>query len=81
MSRTSAMQFKNAHRSLPEIARALNVDAILEGSISRSSNQVHMTLQLVRGDTDSHLSAKATTAAPTMLLRCPTMRPEPSLLA
>ena len=46
VSRTSAMQFKDAHRSLPEIARALNVDAILEGSISRSSNKVHMTLQL-----------------------------------
>jgi TolB-like protein len=59
VSRTSAMQFKDAHRSLPEIARALNVDAILEGSISRSSRQVHMTLQLVRGDTDSHLWAES----------------------
>ncbi len=55
VSRTSAMQFKDAHHSLPEIARALNVDAILEGSISRSSKNVHMTLQLVRGDTDSHV--------------------------
>jgi TolB-like protein/DNA-binding winged helix-turn-helix (wHTH) protein len=59
VSRTSAMQFKAAHRSLPEIARALNVDAILEGSISRSSHQVHMTLQLIRGDTDSHLWAES----------------------
>jgi TolB-like protein/DNA-binding winged helix-turn-helix (wHTH) protein len=59
VSRTSAMQFKEAHRSLPEIARALNVDAILEGSISRASTQVHMTLQLVRGDTDSHLWAES----------------------
>jgi TolB-like protein/DNA-binding winged helix-turn-helix (wHTH) protein len=59
VSRTSAMQFKDAHRSLPEIARALNVDAILEGSISRSSNQVHMTLQLIRADTDSHLWAES----------------------
>ena len=59
VSRTSAMQFKDAHRSLPEIARALNVDAILEGSISRSSNQVHMTLQLIRGDTDNHLWAES----------------------
>jgi TolB-like protein/DNA-binding winged helix-turn-helix (wHTH) protein/thioredoxin-like negative regulator of GroEL len=59
VSRTSAMQFKDAHRSLPEIARALNVDAILEGSISRSSNRVHMTLQLIRGDTDSHLWAES----------------------
>jgi TolB-like protein/DNA-binding winged helix-turn-helix (wHTH) protein len=59
VSRTSAMQFKDAHRSLPEIARALNVDAILEGSISRSSHQVHMTLQLIRADTDSHLWAES----------------------
>jgi tetratricopeptide (TPR) repeat protein len=59
VSRTSAMQFKDAHRSLPEIARALNVDAILEGSVARSSNQVHMNLQLIRGDTDSHLWAES----------------------
>jgi len=59
VSRTSATRFKDAHRSLPEIARALNVDAILEGSIARSSNQVHMTLQLVRADTDSHLWAES----------------------
>jgi TolB-like protein/DNA-binding winged helix-turn-helix (wHTH) protein len=59
VSRTSAMQFKDAHRSLPEIARALNVDAILEGSIARSSNRVHMTLQLIRGDTDNHLWAES----------------------
>jgi TolB-like protein/DNA-binding winged helix-turn-helix (wHTH) protein len=59
VSRTSAMQFKDAHRSLPEIARALNVDAILEGSISRSNHQVHMTLQLIRGETDSHLWAES----------------------
>ena len=55
VSRTSAMQFKDVHRSLPEIAPALNVDVILEGSISRSSEKVHLTLQIVRGDTDSHL--------------------------
>jgi len=59
VSRTSAMQFKDAHRSLPEIARALDVDAILEGSISRSSGKVHMTLQLVRGETDNHLWAES----------------------
>lgn len=35
------------------------MDAILEGSISRSSHQVHMTLQLIRGDTDSHLWAES----------------------
>src|SRR5262249_53697965 len=59
ISRTSVMQYKGAHKPLPEIAHALNVDAILEGSISRSGNQVHMTLQLIRADTDSHLWAQS----------------------
>ncbi|HMG87736.1 MAG TPA: winged helix-turn-helix domain-containing protein [Terracidiphilus sp.] len=59
VSRTSAMQYKAAHRPLPEIARALNVDAILEGSVSRANGQVHMTLQLIRADTDAHLWAES----------------------
>lgn len=59
VSRTSAMQYKDAHRSLPEIARALNVDGILEGSVSRASGQVHMTLQLIRADTDAHVWAES----------------------
>ena len=59
VSRTSAMQFKGAHRSLPEIARALNVDGILEGSVSRANGQVHMTLQLIRGDTDADIWAES----------------------
>jgi TolB-like protein/DNA-binding winged helix-turn-helix (wHTH) protein len=56
-SRTSVMQYKGAHRPLPEIASALNVDGIVEGSVSRSGDRVHMTLQLIRADTDSHLWA------------------------
>ena len=58
-SRTSVMQYKGAHRPLPEIARALHVDAILEGSISRADGQIHMTLQLIRADTDTHLWAES----------------------
>jgi TolB-like protein/DNA-binding winged helix-turn-helix (wHTH) protein len=57
VSRTSVMQYRGARRPLPEIARALNADAILEGSVSRSAGQVHMNLQLIRADTDSHLWA------------------------
>jgi TolB-like protein/DNA-binding winged helix-turn-helix (wHTH) protein len=57
VSRTSVMQYRGARRPLPEIARALHADAILEGSVSRSGDQVHMTLQLIRADTDSHLWA------------------------
>jgi TolB-like protein len=58
-SRTSVMQYKGAHRPLPEIARTLHVDAIVEGSVSRSTNRVHMTLQLIRADTDTHLWAES----------------------
>jgi TolB-like protein/DNA-binding winged helix-turn-helix (wHTH) protein len=58
-SRTSVMQYKGARKPLPEIARALNVDGILEGSISRANGQVHMTLQLIRADTDAHLWAES----------------------
>jgi tetratricopeptide (TPR) repeat protein len=58
-SRTSAMQYKGARKPLSQIARALNVDGILEGSISRANGQVHMTLQLIRADTDSHLWAES----------------------
>ena len=58
-SRTSVMQYKGAHQPLPEIARALNVDGIVEGSISRSNDRVHMTLQLIRADTDKHVWANS----------------------
>jgi TolB-like protein len=57
VSRTSVMQYRGARRPLPEIAQALHADAILEGSVSRSAHQVHMNLQLIRADTDSHLWA------------------------
>ncbi|MGC2297479.1 MAG: hypothetical protein WA476_01675, partial [Acidobacteriaceae bacterium] len=57
VSRTSVLQYRGARQPLPEIARALHVDAILEGSVSRSADHFHMTLQLIRADTDSHLWA------------------------
>ena len=56
-SRTSAMQYKNSHRAIPDIAHELHVDGIIEGSISRSKDSIHMTVQLIRGDTDSHFWA------------------------
>jgi len=58
-SRTSVMQYKGAHRPLPEIARSLGVDAILEGSVARSGDKVHMTLQLIQADSDAHLWAES----------------------
>ena len=59
VSRTSAMQYKGAKRSLPEIARELGVDGILEGSIERTANRVHMTVQLIYAPTDSHVWAES----------------------
>jgi TolB-like protein/Tfp pilus assembly protein PilF len=58
-SRTSVMQYKGARKPLGDIARALNVDGILEGSISRADGRVHMNLQLIRADTDSHIWAES----------------------
>jgi TolB-like protein/DNA-binding winged helix-turn-helix (wHTH) protein/Tfp pilus assembly protein PilF len=58
-SRTSVMPYKAKRPALPEIARTLKVDGILEGSISRSGDKVHMTLQLIRSDTDKHIWAES----------------------
>jgi TolB-like protein len=59
VSRTTAMQFKGVHRPLRDVAQQLGVDAILEGSIERSQNRVHMTVQLVRAKSDSHIWAQS----------------------
>ena len=59
VSRTSAMQYKGVKRPLPDIARELNVDGILEGSIERTPNSVHMTVQLIYAPTDSHVWAES----------------------
>ena len=57
VSRTSAMQYKGVHRPLREIAQALGVDGILEGSVARADGKVHMTVQLIHARTDTHLWA------------------------
>lgn len=54
ISYTSVMRFKNPQVSVPEIARTLNVDAIVEGSVIREGNRVRVTAQLIRGATDEH---------------------------
>jgi len=59
ISRTSVMQYRGVHKPLPEIARALNVDSIVEGSVSRSGDQMHMTLQLIRAEPEAHLWAES----------------------
>jgi serine/threonine-protein kinase len=54
-SRTSIMQYKDVKKSLPEIARELNVDAVVEGSVVRVAEQVRITAQLIHAPTDTHL--------------------------
>jgi TolB-like protein/DNA-binding winged helix-turn-helix (wHTH) protein/tetratricopeptide (TPR) repeat protein len=55
ISRTSAMVYKDARKPLPQIARELNVDAVVEGSVLRSGDKVRITAQLIEAPTDKHL--------------------------
>jgi len=55
ISRTSVMAYKGARKPLPQIARELNVDAVVEGSVLRSGDQVRITAQLIDAATDKHL--------------------------
>jgi TolB-like protein/DNA-binding winged helix-turn-helix (wHTH) protein/Tfp pilus assembly protein PilF len=57
ISRTSVMVFKNARKPVAEIARQLNVDGIVEGTVERSGNRVRITAQLIHASTDTHLWA------------------------
>jgi TolB-like protein/Tfp pilus assembly protein PilF len=58
ISRTSAMQYKGVRKSLPQIARELNVDAVIEGSVLRSGERVRITAQLIHSS-DQHLWAES----------------------
>src|SRR5262249_62341841 len=57
ISRTTAMRFKKTDKSLPQIARELNVDAIVEGTVLRSGDRVRISAQLIHASTDTHLWA------------------------
>jgi TolB-like protein/tetratricopeptide (TPR) repeat protein len=54
ISRTSVMRFKNPQISVPEIAKTLHVDAIVEGSLMRDGNRIRVTAQMIRASTDEH---------------------------
>jgi TolB-like protein/Flp pilus assembly protein TadD len=58
ISRTSAMTYKNTRKTLPEIARELAVDAVVEGSVLREGNEVRITAQLIDARTDQHIWAR-----------------------
>ncbi len=51
--------YKGARKPLPEIARELNVDAVVEGSVQRSGDHVHITAQLIEATADKHLWAES----------------------
>jgi TolB-like protein/DNA-binding winged helix-turn-helix (wHTH) protein/Tfp pilus assembly protein PilF len=59
ISRTSAMHYKGSKKALPEIARELNVDAIVEGTVQRSGGRVRVTANLIQAATDSHVWSHA----------------------
>jgi TolB-like protein/class 3 adenylate cyclase/Tfp pilus assembly protein PilF len=55
ISRTSSMAYRNSGKTLPDIARELNVDAVVEGSVLRVGDRVRITTQLISADSDDHL--------------------------
>ena len=57
ISRTSSMRYKKTDKSLPEIARELNVDGIVEGTVQRFGDRVRITAQLIHGPSDRHIWA------------------------
>jgi TolB-like protein/class 3 adenylate cyclase len=58
ISRTSVMQFKGKRTPLPEIAKLLNVEGVIEGSVMRAENQVRITAQLIDARSDQHVWAE-----------------------
>jgi TolB-like protein/DNA-binding winged helix-turn-helix (wHTH) protein/Flp pilus assembly protein TadD len=59
ISRTSVMLYKGARKPLPQIARELNVDVVVEGTVLRSGSRVRITAQLIRASVDKHLWAQS----------------------
>src|SRR6185436_16108877 len=59
ISRTSAMAYKHVHRPLYEIARELNVEAVVEGTVARSGERVRITAQLIQVPNEKHLWAQS----------------------
>jgi len=59
VSRTSVMRFKDSRLSMPEIARTLHVDAVVEGSVIREGSRLRVHAQLIRGATDEHFWSEA----------------------
>lgn len=59
ISRTSTARYSSAPQNLPEIARELRVSNVLEGSVQKAGDRVHINVQLIRADDDAHLWAQS----------------------
>ena len=59
ISRRSVMRYQGAEQSIPQIAKELRVDAVIEGSVLRVADRVRITVQLIDGKTDEHLWAES----------------------
>jgi len=59
ISRTSVMTYKGVRKSLPQIARELNVETVVEGTVLRSGDQVRITAQLIQAAADKQLWAQS----------------------
>jgi TolB-like protein/DNA-binding winged helix-turn-helix (wHTH) protein/Tfp pilus assembly protein PilF len=59
LSRTSVERFRNSADSIPEISSALNADAIIEGSVRLSDDRIRVTVQLIDGQSDTHIWAES----------------------
>jgi len=58
ISRSSAMHYKTTCKSIPEIAQELNVDAVVEGTVTLEDKRVRITAQLIHATTDTHIWAE-----------------------
>jgi len=59
IARASAMQYKDSHKSVEQITRELKVDFVVEGSVRRASNRVHISVELIRGGDQTHVWSDA----------------------
>jgi len=59
ISHTSVVQYKGTKKSLPQIAKELSVDAVVEGAVERAGDKVEITVQLIQAPSDHHLWAKS----------------------
>ena len=69
ISRTSSMRYKKTEKSLTQIARELNVDGIVEGTVGRSGDRARITAQLMHGPSEKELWTGATRGTYAIYLR------------